>query len=122
MSTLTLVSPLETARPLVVDNVHPECRLARCALVVDRLLVVVSVELMAVVALLRTQWVAAAEHLRGSRTLVLALRLTAEVPLTVARADSAVPHPTEVKQAMVVAPATAAVRAMVAAEAHGVVT
>jgi hypothetical protein len=112
---------LETVRLLVVDHVHPECRLARCVLVVGRLLVVVSAELLAVVAHLRTRWVAAAGLPHGSRTLVLALLPTVEAPLTVARAVSVVPHLTEVRQVMVAAPATAAVRVTVEEEAHGVV-
>ena len=112
---------METARPLAAeDHARLECHLARCALVVDRLPVVVLVELLAVVALLRTRWVAAAERLRGSRTLVLALQLTVEVLLTVARAVSVVPHPTEVRQAMVAVPATAVERVTVVVEAHGV--
>ena len=114
---------METARPLAAeDHARLECHLARCALVVDRLPVVVLVELLAVVALLRTRWVAAAERLRGSRTLVLVLQLTVEAPLTAAQAVSVALHPTEVRQVMVAAPATAAVRVTAVGEAHGVVT
>ena len=113
---------METVRLLAVDHVHLECRLAQCALVVVRLLVVVSVELLAVVAHLHTRWVAAAGLPHGSRTLVLALQLTVEVPLTVAQAVSVVPHPMEARQATVAAPATAAVRVTAVEEAHGVAT
>ena len=112
---------METVKLLVVvDHVHLECRLARCVQVVDRLLAAVSEESLAAAALPRTRWVAAAGRLHGSRTLVLALQLTVEVPLTVAPAVSAVPHPTEVRQAMVAAPVTAAVQVTAVEEAHGV--
>ena len=113
---------METVRLLeVVDHVHLECRLVRCAQVVDRLLVAVSEASLAVAALPHTRWVAAAEHPRGSRTLALALQLTVEVPLTVAPVVSAVPHPMEARQVMVAAPATAVVRVTAVEEARGVV-
>ena len=112
---------METVKLLVVvDHVHLECRLARCVQVVDRLLVAVSEGSLAVAALPPTRWVAAAGRPLGSRTLVLALQLTEEVPLTVAPAVSAVPHPTEARQVMAVAPAMAAVRVTAVEEVHGV--
>ena len=113
---------METAKPLAEDRAHLECPLARCVQVADRLLVVVSAELLAAAALLRTRWVAAAGLPHGSRTLVLALQLMVEVPLTVAPVVSVVPHLMEVRQVMVAAPATAAVRVTAVEEAHGVAT
>ena len=112
---------METVKLLVVvDHVHLECRLARCVQVVDRLLVAVSEGFLAVAALPPTRWVAAAGRPLGSRTLVLALQLTEEVPLTVAPAVSAVPHPTEARLATAAVPATAAEQATAVVEAHGV--